>query len=84
VSRLGRPSLPWTIGIVVLWVVIVCIVTIWAIPVVAQPVGCGLQACPGPQRTTVEWSKSVASGVLVASAVIGLLAGIRARGSRRS
>jgi hypothetical protein len=62
----------------VAWVAIVIAVTIWAIPVFAQPLGSGLECPPGPcpPRTTVEWFPSMVTGVIVASFLVAAVAGV--------
>jgi hypothetical protein len=65
-----------TILAALLWTALVVALTAWAIPVWAQPVGCALGPCPGPQRSTVEWFPSLATGAFGASFIVALLVGV--------
>jgi hypothetical protein len=70
-------GLLWPIVLAVVWVAIVVTITIWAIPVFAQPVGCGLEGPPTcTPRLTVEWLPSLTMGVVAASVVVGVLIGL--------
>jgi hypothetical protein len=65
------------IVLAVVWVAIVAGVTMWAIPVTAQPVGCGLEGPPScTPRLTVEWLPNLVMGVVAASVVVGVLIGL--------
>lgn len=68
----------WILAVVIVWVAVAVGVTIWAIPVNAQPIGCGLG--PPPPCTphlSVEWVPSLMMGATAASIVIAVLIGVR-------
>jgi hypothetical protein len=76
---------PWAIAGVMVWIVVMVVVAIWAIPVFAQPIGGALQDCsPSPCPTTVEWFPVLTTAAISASIVTGLFAGawILLRGRR--
>lgn len=64
----------WPVVLAVVWLVAAAAVTAWAIPVFAQPVGCGLGR-PCTARQSVEWLPSLATGAVAASVLVGLLVG---------
>jgi hypothetical protein len=67
---------PWAIGGVVLWLVVLVVVTQWAIPVFAN-VGSG-PPCEGascPTAATTEWLPSLVVAAIAASLVVAALWG---------
>jgi Na+/proline symporter len=76
-------GLLWPLALVIVWVAVAAAVTVWAIPVFAQPVGCGLEGPPTcTPRLTVEWLPSLTMGVVAASVVVAVLVGLTKESSK--
>jgi hypothetical protein len=69
---------PWVLGGLLLWIVLMLVATWWAIPIFANISFPGLNCTPTPCPTpvTTEWTPSLAFGVVVATIVVGTLAGV--------
>jgi hypothetical protein len=66
----------WAIAGVMVWIVVLVIVTAWAIPVFAQPIGGALQDCsPSRCPTTIEWFPVLTTAAILATIATGLAAG---------